>query len=208
MTDRRKQWERVHQPYELAYHRQGNYRWPGRESLWDEQWEAVFATFGDLTPTTFEIGACLADIGCGSRPALQWFTQDYDLYCLDPLLDDFRVIPQMADFWNDPRIVAKESRPAEELVESMAGKMDLVLCWNVLDHTFDWRKIVTNLHAYVSADGVVLLGTDTGERESKGHPGIVGGRNALLEYVGKLFRTEKAEYNVAHRQVCLKLRKR
>jgi SAM-dependent methyltransferase len=166
-----KRWQEIHQPFELKYHQQGNFRWPSREPLWDEQWENVFSLFGELKKDSFSDSDVLLDVGCGSRPALQWFNCGQK-YNIDPLLDEFLKIKQLYHHWENFDEKFLISSPAEELQPDLINQCDFVLCWNVLDHTFDWKKILHNCWEYLKNDGIFLLGTDHGGKEHIGHPGI------------------------------------
>ena len=202
-TDREQLWEDA-QEFEHTYHQHGNYRW--REPLWVDQWDKVFGVFAELAHDSFSDSEILFDVGCGSRPCLDWFNGKATKFYSDPLLDKYVQIPKMKPYWE-----GKEqfmfSVPAEELVTGITD-CDLVLCWNVLDHSCYWEKIVDNLHTYVADDGIVILGTDYGTRPSKGHPGIPGGSIALYRKIDELFSREKVVAPYHHRQVAMKLRKK
>jgi len=163
-------WVKIHQPYELAYHKQGNFRW--REELWQDQWNKVFRELMGFVPEQFNNGEQILDLGCGSRPCLDWFTGNYFSFHLDPLLADYLKIEQMKQYWcrkSDDHLL---SMPAEELYDPLVGECDYVHCWNVLDHVYNWRDVWRNFVKYCKVGGVALLGTDLGRRPSKGHPGI------------------------------------
>jgi hypothetical protein len=164
------EWESVHQPYELSYHQHGNPRWPGRETIWDEQWRNVFG-FAGLTRDTFNSEHVLFDVGCGSRPVLDFFAEGQK-YFLDPLLSEYVKIPQMVKFWQAHQPERLFSCPGEQLIPKMVGKCDFVLSWNSLDHAYDPSAIVHNLYLYAKPGAVVLIGTDVHERPHLGHPGM------------------------------------
>lgn len=171
MTDEYKKWKEVHQPFELSYHQHGNFRWPGRENIWDEQWNNIFSLFGKQKKDQFTDNQVLIDIGCGSRPALSWFEKGKQ-YNIDPLLEDYLKIEKLQQYWEPFTKDQLISAPAEELQTQLINKADFILCWNVLDHTYDWKKILNNCFEYLNSDGVFLLGTDHGGKEHIGHPGI------------------------------------
>jgi hypothetical protein len=52
------------------------------------------------------------------------------------------------------------SVPYETLVPELENKVDFLLCWNVLDHGYDWRRGINNMTAYLKKGGLLLLGTD------------------------------------------------
>jgi len=159
-------WKKVHQTFELNYHKQGNYR--RHDDLWNEVWNTIYVDFCEFHKEQFSPTDILLDIGCGSRPSLEWFANGTKYYT-DPLLDDFKKIPQMKSYWNNKNTIPQ---PAEELINSLVNKCDFVQCWNVLDHTYNWEKIIENMIRYLKKGGILLLGTDIGKTSSIGHPGI------------------------------------
>ena len=167
--ERELEWRREHQPYELAFHQQDNFRW--HDEPFQRQWDLVFGEFCELTPDRFGKNDLLLDLGCGSRPALDWFDAGPRTVHLDPLLAEYRRIPEVARFWQarDPRDLI--AAPAEEFVHDLEGRCRFVLCWNVLDHTFDWREILENVSRYVAPGGLACIGTDVAPH-GPGHPGI------------------------------------
>jgi len=165
------EWKNIHQPWELKYHQNSNFRWPGSESIWNEQWDNVFSLFGKLTKDLFNKQSILIDIGCGSRPALKWFNSGY-IYNIDPLLSDYLKIPQLSPHWSNFDDKQLISDPAEKFQNQLKNKADFILCWNVLDHTFDHETILENCANYAKKGSLFLLGTDLGAKKHLGHPGI------------------------------------
>lgn len=206
--EQKDEWENTHQEWELLYHKQGNYRL--KEELWNQVWDNVFSGFMEFAPDKFKGNDVLFDLGCGSRPALSWFTKGTKHH-LDPLLSDFKEIPAMKNFWENEQHF--HSQPAEVLVEELVGKCDYVHCWNVLDHTYDWRKIIENFCLYSKSGGIALLGTDMGPTPSIGHTGI-NAPDELLSSIKKEFdvlkildKNEGVRFKYC-RDLCLKLRKK
>lgn len=185
------EWKNVHQPWELKYHQNGNFRWPGREHLWDEQWNNIFSLFAKFTKDKFTENDVLLDIGCGSRPALQWFNQGY-IYNIDPLLSDYLKITQLQSHWQPFSEEQLISEPAEKFQEHLENKADFILCWNVLDHTYDHNQIVMNCYKYAKKGSLFLLGTDLGGKKHIGHPGIPN-RQVFIENLNNYF--EVIEYS-------------
>lgn len=166
-----KEWKEIHQPWELKYHQRRNFRWPGREHVWDEQWDNVFSLFAGMKKDQFNDSHTLIDIGCGSRPALQWFNSG-KIYNIDPLLDDYLKIEPLSHFWSSYDQSQLISRPAEEFQPNLENKADFVLSWNVLDHTYDYKTIISNCAKYCKKNSLFLLGADVGGNPHIGHPGI------------------------------------
>lgn len=182
------EWKNIHQAYELKYHQQGNFRWPGREEIWDEQWDNIFSLFAKQSKDQFTDDSTLIDIGCGSRPALDWFTHGKK-YNIDPLLNDYLKIDVLKGHWNSFSEDQLISAPAEDLQSSLVQKADFILCWNVLDHTYDWQKILNNCYQYLKPTGTFILGTDHGGKEHIGHPGINNSED-LFQEIESMFNTK------------------
>ena len=183
-----KEWLEVHQPFELAYHKRRNFRWPGQEAVWDEQWDNVFG-FAGISKDGFNSSQAMLDVGCGSKPALDWFREG-EKWFVDPLLDEFRHIPQVAIHWakHDPsRLIAKTG---EDFIPDFEGRFDFILCWNAIDHAYNAEAVLRNIHAYAKPEALILLGTDMGEKPHLGHPGI-GTRAGFMSTLRELFHIER-----------------
>jgi len=182
------EWRQVHQPWELRYHKHENFRWPKRQAEWESQWRSVFG-FAGLLPTSFASEDVLLDVGCGSRPVLDYFEAGQKNF-IDPLLADYLQIPAMTPFWKTHDRSFLHSAPAETRIERLEGICDFVLCWNVLDHSFEPFKIVDNIAAYAKPDALILIGTDLHEKPHMGHPGI-GIRADFLAMIKAQFKVLK-----------------
>ena len=73
-------------------------------------------------------------------------------------------------------------------------------CWNVLDHTYDWRKILDNVVKYLKPDGQFILATDH-KVPHLGHPSFK--REEFFEEINKRFDIKKQVEDFSERQVCL-----
>jgi hypothetical protein len=200
-AEKRAEWESRHQPFELNFHRGENYRWD--DAAFSDQWNEIFGGLMGLTPRAFCRGEVLLDLGCGSRPVLDWFTGNCERHFLDPLLDRFRDIPQMKAFWAGKSPATLHAQPAEELARNLAGKCDFVNCWNVLDHTYDWRAILSNIAEYARPGGLVCLGTDF-QGHGDGHPGI-DDRAGFDAFIDQHFQVRASRANFVHRELALQL---
>ena len=159
-------WERIHQPFELGWHKRKGVALYSDDERFQGHCTSVFefAGIGDPTQHTF------LEVGCGPRPALKRFATQGDMFAIEPLADEFKKITP-PDWWAE---VTAYAQPAETLVPELCGRCDVVMCWNCLDHTIGWREILANLAAYGSARTVYALGTDTCEKRDPhvGHPGF------------------------------------
>ena len=149
----------------------------------------------------------ILDIGCGSRPALDWFTDSpCHKYYLDPLLKQYMTIPEVAKFWShkDPRYLLPI--PAEKHIGKLDHKFDFIICWNVLDHTYDWRKILHNITSYCVTGGLVCIGTDF-ESHGVGHPGI-DDKGYFMSFIKQYYSGTRTENHLHDRDLALSLVKR
>lgn len=199
-----REWTTTHQPFELRFHQGQNYRW--NDSTFFGQWDEVFGRFMELSRLQFAAGQILLDVGCGSRPVLDWFTSPCEKHFLDPLLADYRQIEQMRGHWQGKPAATLHSQPAEHPCRLLLGKCDFVNCWNVLDHTYDWRQILDNLRDYAKPGALVCLGTDF-QSHGDGHPGIED-RRYFDDFVARHFEVMKTATNYVHRELALKLIRR
>jgi len=205
MNESFSEWAEVNQPFELKYQKCWNYR---DFDDWNKQWDSIFKNF-ELDKDYFN-NQVLLDIGCGSRPALSYFNKTNTKHCLEPLLTDFLNIKKHNKVkfpgktgWenkaNNSHTSVKEwfteepfilhSVPYEELVPSLVNKVDFLLCWNVLDHGYDWRQGINNMIDYLKPGGLLLLGTDY--EAHKYHLGI-DNPSELQSIVKKNFKFKKA----------------
>ena len=203
LAERNAEWKSWHQPYELNYHEQDNYRWHDED--FTAHWTEVFGTFSGLCSDQFGHDNVIIDIGCGSRPAFDWFDDQCLKYHLDPLLDEYYRIEQVQRFWENKPRESLLLKPAEEFIPSLENRGDFVNCWNVLDHTYDWRRILLNLWRYTKSDGLLCIGTDF-QSQGVGHPGI-NDPLYFREFVNSHFQVLKNCENHMYREVTLLLRK-
>lgn len=198
------EWTQTHQPFELRFHQGENYRW--KDSTFFAQWDEVFGRFMGLSRGQFSSQHVLLDVGCGSRPVLDWFTSPCETHFLDPLLASYRQIEQMRAFWQGKPEQTLHSQPAEKACDALLGKCDFVNCWNVLDHTYDWRLILNNLRDYAKSGALVCLGTDF-QSHGDGHPGIED-RKYFDDFIAQHFEVLATRENYIHREIALKLRRK
>ena len=160
-TCRYERWQKKAQSGELEFHRRDKWR---PSDNFAKRTAALFEHFG-FRPDQYA-GKTVIDIGAGSRLRTKFF-RGADLIAIEPLADRFRQEIAWCDL-NDAAEVF--SLPAEEFIEACEARGDLVISINVLDHCFDFAKIVANLARYVRADGQLFLSFDKHAKADALHP--------------------------------------
>ena len=77
MNETFREWADVNQRFELNYQKCYNYR---DFDDFEKQWKDIFTKFG-LHKESFN-NKVLLDIGCGSRPALSYFSSNNEKHCM------------------------------------------------------------------------------------------------------------------------------
>lgn len=143
-------WREIHQPFEIDWWKQ---RLPGHcaDPGFSMQWQKVrdwIEPHGDIL-----------DIGCGPRPPFPPCT------VIEPLAEEYRKITPN-EWWESVSIY---SQPAEHLVFGL--KADTIICWNCIDHTIGWRRILDNMLIYGRPNARFAIATDF-QKPFIGHPGF------------------------------------
>jgi len=163
------EWRDDHQEFEFDYHAADNYRWHDEQFV--PAWRENFETFLGLRPDEFDDADILLDVGSGSRSALAAYFTRGVIHNIEPLGDRYLTIPEVARYWTPELRATLHSQPAERVVPELVGRCALVVCWNVLDHVFEWRSVLSNVLDYARPGGIVALCSDT-KAHGRGHPGI------------------------------------
>lgn len=174
-------WEQTHQPFELDYHSTQGIAWCRVENQFRGFWDTILEWA--------EIGGGL-DVGCGPRPPL-----GPGSYAIDPLA--FRYKQMVPEWWKD---IIAFNQPAESPITELAGKFNSVLCWNCLDHTIGWKRILANLKAYGTKQATFAIATDF-KPPHIGHPGFE--REDFFKEVDKHFEVTKYAEDFQERDVAL-----
>ncbi len=157
----RDEWEKDAQEGEFRFHKRDRWR---QTSDFMAQTDRVFRHFG-FAPDEYA-GRTVVDVGAGSMLRTKFF-EGAHLVVIEPLADRFLAEIKTSDLRDAAEV---HSRPAEQLVESLVGKADLVISINVLDHCFDFPEIVKNIRQYLKPDGIAFLSFDMHAEADEMHP--------------------------------------
>lgn len=180
-------WQKIHQPFELAYHRDTGVNWCSDDSRFNSFWD-VIKGFAKTE------GAVL-DIGSGPRPPFEGST------VIEPLASEYQKLTP-TEWWGGHEV---HSQPAERFIPQYAGKFDTVICWNCLDHTPAWREVLDNVKDYLAEGGKFVLGVDHKEPHV-GHPSFT--RKELFDELDRHFVLKEQLTNFQERDVALILCKK
>lgn len=158
-------WSSEAQAGELAFHKRPNIR--SDEQVFTEGNVRLFTSFG-YQPDQFA-GKVVVDIGAGSKLRAKYFAGSH-MVAIEPLASKFmEEVP-----WCDLKDAAEiYSEPAEKLIDSLVGRADLVFSINVLDHCYDFEKVIGNIHAYMKIGSKACLSFDCHSKVDKLHPIII-----------------------------------
>jgi len=162
----KQQWEEENQTFEIDFHRKENYRW-NPEAFWPA-WEKHFKGWCGVDINQYADKVVL-DLGCGSVPAIDVFKHSVKYY-IDPLVDKYVGIKQVAHYWDSEHMAHAIGAPGEVKWKFLEGSCSFINCWNVIDHGFCWRDIVQNIIEYARPGCIVSFSTDYNPHT--GHTGI------------------------------------
>lgn len=156
------QWQSTAQSGELEYHVSKK---PKPDRKLEKLNRLLFESFGfkagDLADKT------VVDIGAGSHLRTRFFT-GAQIHAVEPLAEAYMEQIPWCELKHANVI---HTIPAEQRIDELTGKADLVVCINVLDHTYDPETILDNIHSYLHEDGQFLLSVDLhGETLDGMHP--------------------------------------
>jgi 2-polyprenyl-3-methyl-5-hydroxy-6-metoxy-1,4-benzoquinol methylase len=160
-TEDREQWASVAQEGEFQFHKKDTWR---QTPDFMRQTDRLLRHFG-FTPEQYA-GKVVVDVGAGSMLRTKFFTGAH-LVALEPLADRFLAEIPTTDLRDAAEIY---STPAEQLIEDLVGRADLVISINVLDHCFDFAEICTNIRKYLKPDGLAFLTFDMHDKADHMHP--------------------------------------
>lgn len=155
------EWRRVHQAFELAFHRRNKFR---QTDAFVRETELLFSSFG-FNKEQYA-GKTIIDVGAGSRLRGKYFT-GARLIAIEPLAEKFIEEIPWCDLKDATEVI---SQPAEVLIATLVDSADFIFSINVLDHCFDFRKIMENIYSYLRPTGIAFLSFDSHFHRSVGHP--------------------------------------
>ncbi len=160
----KEEWAAKAQKGEFAFHKGNKWR---NSPRFMEDTTLLFESFG--FDRDEYAGKVVMDIGAGSKLRGKFF-RDSKLVAIEPMADDcVKEIP-----WTDLTDAYKlYSLPAEDRIEEMADHCDLIFSINVLDHCFDFEKIVENVYSYLKPGGLAFLSFDEHFVTDSMHPLIL-----------------------------------
>jgi SAM-dependent methyltransferase len=160
-TESRQKWAADAQEGEFKFHKNDTWR---KTPDFMNQTDRLLRHFG-FTPEQYA-GKVVVDVGAGSMLRTRFFTGAH-LVVVEPLADRFVADIPACDL-NDAAELY--SLPAEELIEGLVGRADLVISINVLDHCFDFPEIARNIREYLAPGGLAFLSFDMHDKADHMHP--------------------------------------
>ncbi len=169
------QWSQKAQPGEKLFHLANKWR---ASPAFMADTTRLFAAFGFAADDFAD--QIVVDVGAGSRLRSRFFAKAR-LAAVEPLADDF--VGEIS--WCDlDQAESLYSEPAEKMIEPLRGQASLVMCINVLDHTYDPQAILDNIRSYLRDDGLFLLSVDLHAGADELHP-VALTRESLAQMLGK-----------------------
>jgi predicted O-methyltransferase YrrM len=153
-------WSRA-QKAEYEYHTHSQARKTGQ---FTKNTEKLFRLF-QLDPEAYN-GRTIVDLGAGSQLRSKYF-RGARIAAVEPLASKFLTGISWCDL-NDAWKLYSQS--AEVFLPELVGEADLVLCINVLDHTYNPTAILANARRYLRSGGTCVLSVDLCERTNEMHP--------------------------------------
>jgi len=149
-------WKTIALNSELQYHKRN--KWRQTDQFYVDSLE-LFKKF-DLTENSFKNKKIL-DAGCGSKLRTKVFNEA-KIYALDPLANEFIKDIEWSDLKESEKIY---SIPLEIFEPTLENEMDAVLCINVLDHGFEYKKQIDNLIKYLKPSAKLYLSVDINRKK-------------------------------------------
>lgn len=158
-------WSSEAQAGELAFHKRPNFR--SDEAGFKDGNARLFKSFG-YKEDQF-VGKTVVDLGAGSKLRGKYFIGSR-IVAIEPLASKFIAEVQWCDLSDADEVY---SEPAEVLIPQLVGRSDLLFSINVLDHCYDFEKIIGNIMTYLKVGGKACLSFDCHSKVDKLHPIII-----------------------------------
>ncbi len=129
-----------------------------------DQTRKIFGAFG-LKQDAYR-DKVVIDLGAGSKLRTAFF-EGATLIAIEPLADRFM---EAIEWCNLSDAAEVYSVAAEDCVAACVGRADLVVSINVLDHCFDFDKVVSNIRDYLAPNGRAFLSFDKHDVADEMHP--------------------------------------
>ncbi len=147
-------WSAFAQKGELEHHMRNKFRQSGD---FMKHTEKLFSLVG-YTRESFR-NKVVVDLGSGSKLRSRYF-EGSKIVAIDPLNKQFLENIQWSDL---DKAYKMFSAPAEEFISEIENVADMVMCINVLDHTYDPEKILKNVYRYMKSNAEFFLSVDLNE---------------------------------------------
>lgn len=163
-------WSSEAQAGELAFHKRPNFR--SDEAGFKEGNTRLFKSFG-YKEDQF-VGKTVVDLGAGSKLRGKYFSGSR-IVAIEPLASKFISEVQWCDLKDADEVY---SEPAENLIDGLVDRADFLFSINVLDHCYDFERIVGNIFKYLKVGGKACLSFDCHSKVDKLHPIIINEKAA------------------------------
>jgi len=159
-----KEWREDAQTFEFNFHKVNEFR---QSQAFITETERLLISFG-FTYTDYE-DMSVIDLGAGSKLRSKFFAKA-KIIAVEPLADRF--INELA--WCDLQDSWKVySQPAEFFIKELEQSANFIMSINVLDHCFDFPKIVKNMYRYLVPGSLAFISFDKHLETNIGHPLIL-----------------------------------
>lgn len=189
-----KNWKEKSQPFELNYWKIKGLKDYSDNYNFYRWWIKIRDWIGEEN-----IKGVLLDIGSGVRPPLEKGN------VIEPLGKEYKEIA-ISGWWKEIILYPYE---AERFIQELEGKCDFILCWNSIDHGYNFRDALKNIKAYLKDGGIVALATDCKTIPFKnGHPILGVNTEEFVKIIEQDFQVIKKSENLFERDICLLLMKK
>jgi len=170
----KKVWKEESQPFEINWWREN---WSLNKIRNQEFIDKMKNEFG-FTEDSFA-GKTILDIGAGPRSWPSLLLNKAKIIIVEPLAYEFVTFND--GYYKLPNITKVYSLPGEECVEELINNIDIVWCFNTLNHCYEWKKVIDNIEKYLKSNGKLYMKVRVAESPHNGHVGVK--HDEFLEYL-------------------------